>query len=218
MPDHSERYRAVFARIARPLTPEDGVPEVVVAEHEARLGIRLPESLRAYYLVAGRFDRFNLAHNRLLRPDQWERDGDKLIFFEENQCVVFWGIDASAEPAGDPAVYQGPNVRGEPIEWYAEAERCSDFLLVTLHYQAVCGAYEFIGMAEAPAEVAEAAVAGWDFVGRDQELRAYSRDGGVVCLLESDGAWQIQVGGRDEPAFEGIEDDLRRVGIEVDQL
>ena len=44
--------------------------------------------------------------------------GDKLVFMEENQCVVYWAIDRADLEGADPIVWQGVN--GEPIEWFAE--------------------------------------------------------------------------------------------------
>ena len=99
MQDFPERLRATFATLARPLTPGDGEPETNIAGAEDRLGLKLPSVLRAYYRLAGRFDQFNRAHNRLLRPEEWSVDGGKLVFLEENQCVVFWGVEASRSPA-----------------------------------------------------------------------------------------------------------------------
>ena len=61
-------------------------------------------------------------------------------------------------------------------------------------------------------------MAGWTFAGRVGEMRAYSRDGGLACLFEGDGAWQLYVGGRDDGDFEAIEGELRSVGIELDHL
>jgi hypothetical protein len=73
MPTFSERLEYTFASLARPLTPEDGQPETDLSDAEARLGLRLPSVLRCYYRLAGRYDRFNCAHNpglalTLVRP------------------------------------------------------------------------------------------------------------------------------------------------------
>ena len=120
MPTFSERLEYMFASLARPLTPEGGQPETALSGAEARLGLRLPSVLREYYLLAGRFDRFNRAHNRLRGPEEWSVDGGKLVFLEKNQYVVAWGVEAGRSPEDDPPVYQGPNVRGRPTEWHLE--------------------------------------------------------------------------------------------------
>jgi len=97
MDNFAERLNSTFATLVRPLTPEDGQSEMSISDPETRLGLKLPAVLRDYYLLAGRFDRFNRAHNELRRPDEWSVDGGKLVFLEENQCVVFWGVEACTE-------------------------------------------------------------------------------------------------------------------------
>ena len=145
MENFAERLKSTFATLVRPLTPEDGQPEASISVAEARLGLRLPAVLRKYYLLTGRLDRFNRAHNQLRRPKEWSVDRGKLVFLEENQCVVFWGVEAGKSPEDDPPVYQGQNVRGQPTEWYLEHERCSEFLIVMLHLQAVWGTLHHMG-------------------------------------------------------------------------
>lgn len=218
MQSFPERLRSTLATLARPLGPEDGEPESVLSDAEARLGLRLPAVLRTYYLLAGRFDQFNLAHNRLLRPEEWYVDGGKLAFLEENQCVVFWGVEASPSTEDNPPVYQGPNVQEQPTEWYLEHERCSEFLLVTLHLQAVWGGSEFLGGAnEITPEALERFLAGWTFVGRVGELRAFNREGGAACVIEGEGSAELHVGGRAERDFEAIVAELEAVGVGLDQ-
>src|SRR5262245_44291374 len=105
MPTFSERLKSTFAALARPLTSEDGQPEADISHGEARLGLTLPSVLSEYYRLAGRYDRFNRPHNRLRRPGEWSVDGCKLVFLEENQCVVVWGVEASTSPEDDPPLY-----------------------------------------------------------------------------------------------------------------
>jgi hypothetical protein len=218
MTTFAERLRSTFATLARPLTPEDGEPEPSISAAEVRLGLRLPAVLREYYLLAGRFDQFNLAHNRLLRPEKWFVDNGKLVFLEENQRVVFWSVEASLSPDDDPPTYQGPNIRGQPIEWYLEHGVCSEFLLVTLHLQAVWGGYEFIGGSDITPEALATFLTGWTPAGRVNELLAFHRDGCAACVLEGEGTAQLYIGGRTEQDFEAIEAELEAIGGEIDQL
>jgi hypothetical protein len=218
MPTFSQRLESTFATLARPLTPEDGEPEPSVAQAEARLGLRLPSVLRSYYLLAGRYDRFNRAHNRLLRPEKWPVDGGKLVFLEENQWVLSWGVEASRSPDDDPPVYQGPNIRGRPTEWHLEHERCSEFLLVMLHLQAVWGGYDFIGGSDITPEALPRFLTDWTPAGRVKELMAFHREGGAACVLEGAGSLQLYFGGRTERDFEAIEADLEAAGVGLDHL
>jgi hypothetical protein len=218
MPTFSERLESTFATLVRPLTPEDGQPESDLSDAEARLGLTLPSVLRKYYRLAGRYDRFNRAHHRLRRPERWSVDGGKLVFLEENQCVVVWGVDASNSPDDDPPVYQGQDVRGQPTEWYRQHERCSAFLLVMLHLQAIWGGYEHLGGSDIPPAALEKFLEGWTFAGRINELRAYSREGGAACVIDGEGSMQLQVGGRTERDFEAMVDELEAIGVRLDQL
>jgi hypothetical protein len=218
MPIFSEQLNSTFAMLARPLMPEDGLPEATVADAEARLGVRLPAVLRSYYRLAGRFDQFNLAHNRLLRPDEWFVADGRLVFLEENQHVVFWGVEAGASPEDDPPVDQGPNDDGRPAEWSREHGRCSEFLLVMLHLQAVWGGYEFLGGGDIAAEVVGRFPPGWTPAGRVGNLQAFGREGGAACVLEGEDSPQVFVGGRTERDFEAIVAELGEIGVEIDEL
>jgi hypothetical protein len=216
MPTFSERLGATFATLVRPLTPEDGQPETSLSEAEASLGLRTPSVLREYYRLAGRFDRFNCAHNRLRGPEEWSVDGGKLVFLEENQCVVVWGVEASPSPEEDPPVYQGPIARGQATEWYLEHEHCSEFLLVMLHLQAVWGGYEHLGGSEVPPTALGDFLRGWTFAGRINELRAYSREGGAACVIETGASSQLYVGGRTERDLQDMVAQLEAIGVEMD--
>jgi hypothetical protein len=211
MSDFAERLASVLELLVRPLTAADGESEASISKGQVRLGVRLPAVLRDYYLLAGRFDRFNRAHNALLRPEEWTVDGGKLVFLEENQCVVFWGVEAVTSPSDDPLVYQGQKVRGRPTNRYLEHERCSEFLLVMLHLQAVWGGYEFLGGTEVASKALEKFLTGWTPVGSVNELLAFNRNGKVACVIKSMGSSQLYVGGRTEQDFKTIEDELEAI-------
>src|SRR4051794_10185663 len=109
-------YQKVYSDLGRELTPGDACPESEVAAAEARLGLRVPKALRDYYLVAGREDGFNQAHDRFFPPGEWFVDQGHLVFKEENQSAVYWGVAATPEPPDDPSVFQGVN--DDSIQWF----------------------------------------------------------------------------------------------------
>jgi hypothetical protein len=218
MQGFAERLASVLELLVRPLTAADGESEASISKGEARLGVRLPAVLREYYLLAGRFDQVNHAHNRLLRFEEWSIDGGKLVFLEENQCVVLWGIEVGSLPGDDPPVYQGQKVRGRPTDWYLEHDRCSEFLLVMLHLQVVWGSYEFLGGTEVASDALEEFLIGWTPMGTVNELRAFNRNGKVACVIESKGSTELYVGGRTEQDFKAIEDGLEALGVGLNQL
>ena len=208
----AERLSVVFATLARPLTPEDGEPESDIAEAEGRLDLKVPPVLRTYYRLAGRLEQFNQAHNRLLKPEEWSVDGGKLVFLEEHQCVVFWGVEACRAPEEDPPDFQGPNDQGQPTEWFEEHGTCSEFLLVTLHLQAVWGGYEHIGGSALTPEVLKKFLVGWTPAGTVNRLQAFHRPGGAACVLEGAASLQVDFGGWTLRDFEAIESELEASG------
>ena len=133
--------------------------------------------------VAGRERRFNRCHNRLLDPEAWSLNKQRLVFMEENQGVAWWGVSVRNPKSDDPAVHQGMNY-DDSIAWCPEHRKCSVFLAVMLHYHAVDGGFRFCGMADAPEETDyRFEKHGWTFYGEVKSLQAYSRPHQVVCLL-----------------------------------
>jgi hypothetical protein len=152
MSSFKKYYRKVYQTFGYPLSERQGMPLKVLSEAGKRLGVQIPPALLAYYLVAGRERRFNQCHNRLLAPQEWALDTQRLIFMEENQAVLWWGVSTRNSRSPDPPVSQGIN--DEPITWIREHRRCSAFLAIMLHYQAVCGGCRFCGSATVPDEAA----------------------------------------------------------------
>jgi hypothetical protein len=211
MSSFQKYYRTLYRTIGYPLGERAGLPTALLARAERRLGVRAPAALRAYYLVAGRDRRFNARHNRLLPPFLWAIDQNRLIFMEENQTVVRWSV-STRSTASDPAVSQGIN--DEPIAWYPEHRKCSVFLAVMLHYQAVSGGLRFIGGADAPRQSDyRFEKRGWTCYGEVNSLQAYSRQNQVVCLLPSTDLpfgrkWTVLAGGKTKADLLAIESEL----------
>ncbi|WPV65340.1 hypothetical protein [Chitinophaga sp. LS1] len=104
----------------------------------------LPLVLKEYYLTLGKHDAVNYSHNRLLKPDQIGFSQDEyLIFYEENQGVVFWGIKQSDLALPNPPVYG--NYSGDEMnpDWHQECATTDGFLLLMAVYNGVLGGLEF---------------------------------------------------------------------------
>jgi hypothetical protein len=114
--------------------PNDGLTESELASVEGRLNIRLPVTLRTLYLLVGKNRIITRAHNRFLRPREVRNDA--LIFLEQNQKVMFWGILLSDLHKDDPPVQQG---NYEEDKWYLDAYFLSAFLLGMACWQAANG-------------------------------------------------------------------------------
>jgi hypothetical protein len=135
VPSRIERYKEIVERILeRDLIAGDGTPEASLAQAELRLGLRLPVALREYFLIAGNADDANRMHNVLFRSDEFVVEDGYLVFMEENQAVVHWGIPIDRCDETDPDVWQRVNGL-EPV-WYSEELPVSSFMIKNLAWQA----------------------------------------------------------------------------------
>jgi hypothetical protein len=110
----------------------DGLPPGELSSAEERLHLKLPRALADYYLLAGGLD-LNRQHNRLYPPSALAIMDQKLIFMEENQAVVLWGMELHELSLLDPTVFQACN--SLPLEWYSEEPPFSDFILKMWRWQ-----------------------------------------------------------------------------------
>lgn len=145
------------------------------------LGVVVPPALNDYYAVAGNEKRFNHSHNRLLSIKDWYVNKKRLVFMEENQAVVLWGVSTGNPQNDDPPVSQSVNDDDE-MQWYQEDRHCSVFIAVMLHYQAVSGGFSHYASAPIPPGLKRKMKAGWTCYGTSNRLTAYSRQNQVVCV------------------------------------
>ena len=182
-----------------------------------RLGVKVPAALRDYYLVAGRERRFNTSLNRLLPTSRWTIDKKRLIFMEENQSVVRWGVSIRNPDSDDPPVSQG--IHDESITWHPEHRKCSVFPAVMLHYQAVSGGCRYCGGGDAPEQSScRFEEHGWTCHGRVNSMSAYSRPDQVVCVMPPGPLpfmqnWRVLAGGKTKRDLETI---AAEIGIILD--
>jgi hypothetical protein len=125
-------YRRGFAGLGEPLTDADGLGDEAVAAALTERRLVAPAALADYYAVAGRH-RINRQHNRVYSIGELAWQGGWLVFMEENQCVALWGVARADAGAADPVVWQAPNA--EPLDWFAEPYRVSQFLMAMWRWQ-----------------------------------------------------------------------------------
>ena len=118
--------------IERKLTPADGTEAKKIGAAELRLRLKLPPALRAYYEIAGGLE-LNTRHNRLYAPQDLIVESGKLVFMEENQAVVFWGMDLRSLKQPDPEVFQAANAK--ELIWYSEELNFSDWIIKMWRWQ-----------------------------------------------------------------------------------
>jgi hypothetical protein len=137
-------YKSLVDRYYRPVVVSDGIPETNIIETEKRLGFRLPKILRNFYLLVGKYEDINCSYDRLISLDKLEIINDTLLFFEENQGVVFWGIPIDRIREEDPAVFYTEN-RDIP-NWELFQRQLSQFLITMLLWQGVMGEMNYSGV------------------------------------------------------------------------
>jgi hypothetical protein len=185
---------------------------------ERHFGVRLPLALRDYHLGVGNLHTFNKAHNRLLPPKDWFLDGGKLVFMVENQAVVYWGVTAEQSPNDDPPVFQGVNCLPKLIEWHLEHEPCSEWLLIMLHWQAVCGGLEWLGMVDVGEDVVQHFRRNWQIVGEQEGMIAFRQEGRAACFIGEADAQELFVGTNSKELFAIARAELRAIGVGLNQI
>ncbi|RUS95920.1 hypothetical protein DSM106972_089330 [Dulcicalothrix desertica PCC 7102] len=122
-----EYYASQFKEIfGSPLQTSDGLGDELVQVKLQQLGLNIPKALVQYYAVAG-LHWINKEHNRLRDLEELEWFDDKLVFIDENQWVVYWGISKTDLHAPNPTVWCGTN--GNVIQWYDDGCKCAQFIM-----------------------------------------------------------------------------------------
>lgn len=122
-----------------------GFSDIEIEMLEANLDARLPQSLRNYYLTLGKNEKVNFSHNRLLKPDDELNFSDDLylVFYEENQAVVYWGIKSDDMLSDNPPVYGNYNPMSDEQTWEKDSDTVEDFLIVMSIYNGTLGGLTF---------------------------------------------------------------------------
>jgi hypothetical protein len=121
-----------------------GFEESGIVELEKQLDIVLPAKLREYYLTLGRHEAINYSHNRLLQPAgeiNFSQD-DYLIFYEENQAVVRWGIKKEDLSNPNPPVYANYFSDEWNPDWHLEFPTDGCLLMLAV-YNGVLGGLKY---------------------------------------------------------------------------
>ncbi len=197
--EQSPHIRTLF----RPWQPSDGYDEAILQASEAQLGIRLPSTLRNFYLAWGRRQEMTRFVHPLLEPEDLVIRADTLIFWAENQAVFYWGVQRARLSEADPEVVMtesgssGWEVESE-LNWKPSQTRLSGFLDAMIYKHAlgggaIHGASSGLGAPALPAHhVAwleehwrKVTISLWAFhllPGDPTELTLYVRDGQAFCL------------------------------------
>lgn len=128
--------------LGRKLESFEGLSADAISSAETKLGMKFPDALKDFYLNVGKMPLFTDAFEFFAQPKQIYIKSNKLIFLEENQAMLSWGIDLDEiSKAEKIKVYQSPNI-GESeknIVWFPEILPLPEFLEMIMYYQAASG-------------------------------------------------------------------------------
>lgn len=133
--DDFEYLYANFVKkyLNREINDSDNISENQVLITEQNLNFKLPKSLRDYYKIVGNCYELNNYHNRVLEIDKIFIEDNFLIFAEENQNVVYWGIKIESLAEINPIIWQIRNE--EKPEFYSEEKTFTEFMTEMFEWQ-----------------------------------------------------------------------------------
>jgi hypothetical protein len=198
MPEKPNRYVEAITRILRAPAKSDGCSNTELTYAEKKLGVKLPPGLREFYAAAGRIDQINLAHNRLLKPEEIRIEGGYLIFYEENQVVVQWGLPVKALKSDDPPVFQCPGEPENESDWYQESDSVSRFLMAMTHAQAAVGGLPYCVTAALTDQITANVKKTFSHVVTMNEYDIYASDGQVIFRMTAGSEPELYAAGRTE--------------------
>jgi hypothetical protein len=204
-----EKLTDVFSAFA-PLKCSDQCTEQEIEKVRGKVGGAIPEILESYYRLAGN-SWVNSAYQRLVPSEEIVVVDRGIVFAEECQRIVAWGISSQDLGEPDPPVLQ---VDAKNKVWYSDSKRLSSFLLKFACWQAVGGVMPYIRRYEVSDGArkrisARLRRADLDSPDYSHPLRAYYLPGLVACL------WNT---GKKQTAFVGTTQSQQLTQFEKDLL
>ena len=179
---------------------------------EKQLEVKLPLKFKEYYEELGKEENVNYVYNRLLKPDDEIEfsDDDFLVFYEENQNVVIWGIKKEDLAKDNPPVY-GNYDTIEKSDWELETQTTEDFFLMMAIYNGTFGGLQYNGnfIGEIDAEMVKKVEEKWILIpeiSRDNQ-KIYTDDFYDVISLSFDknnNCTAAFIGSSDQERFDAI--------------
>jgi hypothetical protein len=133
--DNFELLYADFVKnyLHRELKISDGISNEKIVKAEIKLGRKLPKALRDYYQTVGSCCELNNYHNRIIDLEKVFLENGFLIFAEENEYVVYWGIKTGLPEELNPTVWQIQN-KGTS-EYHTEEKSFTEFMTEMFEWQ-----------------------------------------------------------------------------------
>jgi hypothetical protein len=141
MNEHSKACRGFVQNyVRRSWSAADGLLEKEIKKAESRLGITLPPALRSFYLSVGGAADLCSIHNVIFQPKDLVFEDGYLMFMDENQSVVSWGIKKKDLKKPDPEVWQRNN---KFDQWYSEEKSFIELLTSMFDWYKEIGVWKF---------------------------------------------------------------------------
>lgn len=195
----------------------NGYPETAVAALEHRLQIQLPAALRQYYLSLGNNKTVNDSFNRLTSLGEIGfSEDDHLIFYEENQAVVLWGIAKAELQQDNPPIYGTYDSHRK--EWFTDSDTTEHFLLSMAWWNGALGGLTYTAFTDLEEDLTPAHIktitSHWkEQTGiSNQLLRFFTNDYEDIIVLttEQNGTVNgVYLGTNEEARFQSILDTLQ---------
>ncbi|PSL49914.1 SMI1/KNR4 family protein SUKH-1 [Chitinophaga niastensis] len=189
-----------------------GYSEAEIAALENRLQIRLPAALRHYYLSLGKNKAVNDTFNRLTSlAEVGFSEDEHLVFYEENQAVVLWGIAKEDLSADNPAVYG--TYDSQRSEWFVDSYTTEHFLLSMAWWNGALGGLTYTAFTDLEEDLTPAVIQlvtkNWQEQQgiSNQLLRFFTNDylDIIVLTTAEDGAVNgLYVGTNDEGKYKAV--------------
>jgi hypothetical protein len=214
MSDQEYNYKNYIDLVYPRVMANDGISDNTILLAEQRLGLKIPKALRSFYALVGNRKDITESYNRLLAVDKISVKDDILVFLEENQAVVIWGIRVNDLSLDDPAVFVAEN--NPKRIWKSTGDKLFIFLGSMLYWQAVNGGLSYIGVASRIGRNIKPQLKQWTKIKigsyfHDMEMFALS--GKVVCVVEENDSFDLYAGGRSRDDFVAVD---QLIGIKWD--
>lgn len=191
-----------------------GFSENQILDLEKKLNVKLPSTLKEYYLELGTEENLNYCFNRLLKLENeiGFSDDDVLVIYEENQAVAIWGIKRKDLNQENPPVYGNYDTVGKS-SWILEYQTTEAFFLAMAIYNGTFGALKYNGnyFGEVDSEMVNRIESNWALIPEISwdKQKNYTNDYFEVISLSFDedkNCTAVFIGSSDQERFDAILD------------
>ena len=177
------------------LSKNSGYSENEIVEVEKKLKIKFPKTLKEYYHILGKNKVVNESFNRLLKINGkigFTNYNNYLVFYEENQGVVYWAISKEEMENNNPKVHGNYDPNNKLDDWFIDSETMEGFLLSMAYWNGVLGGLKYNTNYSKDNKIKSSIIKkienGWNEIKgiTNQQLRFFENDGREIIALTTD--------------------------------